>query len=389
MPSAAESPCGDGFGGRNSDAQDTTVVTLADVEKLGVLRMSVNARGYYQSGADQQQTLRENICGFRRLRLLPKMLRDVSHRDMTVSLLNGQERLSMPIGISPTAMQKMAHPDGEKATARAARDAGTLMIVSTIATTSLEDVRDAAPDGARWFQLYVYKDRDVTRGLVRRAEKAGYTALVLTVDTPYFGQRIADVKNNFALPPGLIMANFPDAASQNVSSEGDGSGLTKYADSLFDPSLTWRDLEWLRTITRLPVVVKGVLRADDAVKAVEHGAAAILVSNHGARQLDGEPSTIECLPDVVRAVGDRCEVYLDGGVRSGTDVAKALCLGAKAVFMGRPALWGLAYKGKQGVDKVLEILRTELDRAMGLLGCQSLSDLKGDLVVREEYYSKL
>lgn len=370
-------------------AEDTTVVTLADVEKLGVARMSVNARGYYQSGADQQQTLRENLRAYRRLRILPKMLRDVTHRDMVVSLLNGQERLSMPIGISPTAMQKMAHPDGEKATARAARDAGTLMIVSTIATTSLEDVNAAAPDGARWFQLYVYKNRDVTRGLVKRAEKAGYKALVLTVDTPYFGQRIADVKNNFALPPGLIMANFPDAASQNVTSDGGGSGLAKYADSLFDPSLTWRDVDWLRSITRLPVVVKGVLRADDAVKAVEHGAAAVLVSNHGARQLDGEPSTIECLPDVVRAVAGRCEVYLDGGVRCGTDVVKALCLGAKAVFVGRPALWGLAYKGKEGVDKVLEILRSELDRAMGLIGCQSLSDLKSDLVVHQEYYSRL
>lgn len=367
MSSSVHSPCRDGFDARNDDAQDNKVVTLADVERLGVSRMSVNARDYYQSGADQQQTLRENICGFRRLRLLPKMLRDVSRRDLTVSLLNGQEWLSMPIGISPTAMQKMAHPDGEKATARAARDAGTLMIVSTIATTSLEGVSDAAPDCVRWFQLYVYKDRDVTVRLVKRAEKAGYTALVLTVDTPYFGQRIADVKNKFALPPGLIMANFPDAASQIVSSDGGGSGLTKYADSLFDPSLTWRDLDWLRTITHLPVIVKGVLRADDAVKAVEHGAAAVLVSNHGARQLDGEPSTIECLPDVVRAVGDRCEVYLDGGVRCGTDVAKALCLGAKAVFVGRPALWGLAYKGKEGVDKVLEILRSELDRAMGLL----------------------
>ncbi|XP_077511323.1 2-Hydroxyacid oxidase 1-like isoform X3 [Amblyomma americanum] len=371
------------------EAGDGVVVTLADVERLGVARMNANARGYYQSGADQQQTLAENTRAFRRLRLLPRMLRDVSRRDLSVTLLGGRERLSFPVGISPTAMQRMAHPDGEAATAKAARDAGTLMIVSTIGTTSMEDVQKAAPDGLRWFQLYVYRDRDVTRGLVRRAEQAGYSALVLTVDTPYFGQRVADVKNNFELPPGLKMANFSEADFQNVTAAKGGSGLAEYASTLFDPSLTWKDLDWLQSITHLPVIVKGVLRADDAIEALDHGAAAILVSNHGARQIDGEPSTIECLPEVVRAVAGRCEVYLDGGVRCGTDVAKALCLGARAVFVGRPALWGLAYRGKEGVDQVLAILRSELDRAMGLLGCRSLKELRPDLVVREEHFAKL
>ncbi|XP_054928734.1 2-Hydroxyacid oxidase 1-like isoform X1 [Dermacentor andersoni] len=348
---------------------DDMVVTLADAERLGTACMSSMARGYYQSGADEQQTLGENTRAYRRLRLLPRMLRDVSRRDLSVTLLGGRERLSFPVGIAPSAMQKMAHPDGEAATARAARDAGTLMIVSTIATTSLEEVRDAAPDGRRWFQLYVYRDRGVTRSLVRRAEEAGYSALVLTVDTPYFGQRLADVRNKLALPPALKMANFNEADFQNVVSAPDGgSGLSTYASALFDPSLTWTDVDWLRSITHLPLVIKGILRGDDAVEAVNHGAAAILVSNHGARQMDGEPSTIECLPEVVRSVAGRCEVYLDGGVRCGTDVAKALCLGARAVFIGRPVLWGLAYKGKEGVDQVLAILRSELDRAMGLLG---------------------
>ncbi|XP_075747034.1 2-Hydroxyacid oxidase 1 [Rhipicephalus microplus] len=374
--------------GDNDD--DDVVVTLADIERLGTARMSTSARGYYQSGADQQQTLQENTSAYRRLRLLPRMLRDVSHREMGVTLLGGRERLFFPIGIAPSAMQKMAHPEGEAATARAARDAGTLMIVSTIATTSLEDVREAAPDGRRWFQLYVYRDRDVTRALVQRAEQAGYSALVLTVDTPYFGQRLADVRNKLALPPGLKMANFKEADFQNVApAAGGGSGLSTYASALFDPSLTWKDVDWLKSITHLPVIIKGILRADDAAEAVDHGAAAILVSNHGARQIDGEPSTIECLPEVVRAVAGRCEVYLDGGVRCGTDVAKALCLGAKAVFIGRPVLWGLAYKGKEGVDHVLAILRLELDRAMGLLGCRTISDLTPDLVVREEHFSKL
>ncbi|KAH6932560.1 hypothetical protein HPB50_007394 [Hyalomma asiaticum] len=189
--------------GESKSDDDMAVVTLADIERLGTARMSTSARGYYQSGADQQQTLGENTGAYRRLRLLPRMLRDVSHRDLSVTLLGGRERLSFPIGIAPSAMQKMAHPEGETATARAARDAGTLMILSTIATTSLEEVRDAAPDGRRWFQLYVYRDRAVTRSLVRRAEQAGYSALVLTVDTPYFGQRLADVRNKLALPPGL------------------------------------------------------------------------------------------------------------------------------------------------------------------------------------------
>lgn len=376
--------------GESKSDDDMAVVTLADIERLGTARMSTSARGYYQSGADQQQTLGENTGAYRRLRLLPRMLRDVSHRDLSVTLLGGRERLSFPIGIAPSAMQKMAHPEGETATARAARDAGTLMILSTIATTSLEEVRDAAPDGRRWFQLYVYRDRAVTRSLVRRAEQAGYSALVLTVDTPYFGQRLADVRNKLALPPGLKMANFNEADFQNVVSTPDGgSGLSTYASALFDPSLTWKDVDWLTSITCLPVIIKGVLRADDAVEAVNHGAAAILVSNHGARQIDGEPSTIECLPQVVRAVAGRCDVYLDGGVRCGTDVAKALCLGAKAVFIGRPVLWGLAYKGKEGVDQVLAILLSELDRAMGLLGCRTTGDLTPDLVVREECFSRL
>lgn len=375
---------------RRGDNDDDVVVTLADIERLGTARMSTSARGYYQSGADQQQTLGENTSAYRRLRLLPRMLRDVSRRELSVTLLGGRERLSFPIGIAPSAMQKMAHPEGEAATARAARDAGTLMIVSTIATTSLEDVREAAPDGRRWFQLYVYRDRDVTRALVRRAEQAGYSALVLTVDTPYFGQRLADVRNKLALPPGLKMANFKDADFQNVvSAPGGGSGLSTYASALFDPSLTWKDVDWLTSITHLPVIIKGILRADDAAEAVNHGAAAILVSNHGARQIDGEPSTIECLPEVVRAVAGRCEVYLDGGVRCGTDAVKALCLGARAVFIGRPVLWGLAFKGKEGVDQVLAILRSELDRAIGLLGCRTIRDLTPDLVVREESFSRL
>ncbi|CAN7995082.1 unnamed protein product, partial [Ixodes hexagonus] len=304
----------------------------------------------------------------RRLRLRPRMLRGVRNRDMTVTLL-GRQRLSMPVGIAPSAMQKMAHSDGEEATAKAAENAGTVMILSTLSTTSLEDVRKAAPNAVLWYQLYVFQDRNLTRSLVKRAEQSGYSALVLTVDAPVFGRRVSDVRKRFSLPSNLKLANFNGTELTSLSSPT-GSGLEAYANSLFDQSLTWADVQWLRNITYLPVILKGILTAEDAVLAVRHGIPAIIVSNHGGRQLDGVASTIEVLPKIVRAVYGHMDVYLDGGVRQGTDVIKALALGAKAVFVGRPALWGLAYKGEQGVSKMLDIFREEIDRAMALMGEQ-------------------
>jgi isopentenyl diphosphate isomerase/L-lactate dehydrogenase-like FMN-dependent dehydrogenase len=252
------------------------------------------------------------------------------------------------------------------------------MAVSTLATTNLEEVA-AAATGPLWFQLYVYKDRVVSESLVRRAEAAGYRALVLTVDTPLLGRREADERNGFGLPDHLRMANFSGRSEARPMEPGI-SALALHTLAEFDPSLTWEALDWMRSITRLPVVVKGILTQEDAALALAHGAAAIIVSNHGGRQLDTAVATIEALLEVVEAVAGRCEVYLDGGVRRGTDVLKALALGARAVFVGRPILWGLAVNGEEGVRHVLELLRRELALDMGIAGRPTLASIDRSLV---------
>lgn len=349
---------------------------------------------YFRSGADGQRTLCENRRAFARRTLWPRMLVDVAARDLSTEILGA--RLSMPIAIAPTAYQKLAHETGEAATARAAAACNALMIVSTLATTSLEDVAQSCA-GPRWFQLYVHRDRTLTQSLVERAAAAGYRALVVTVDTPILGRRIADERNGFRLPPHLTMANLPDAPMlqnvadgpmlQNVADASmlqnvaGGSSLNHYFAARHDASFSWRDLEWLRSLSPLPIVLKGILRADDAARAVSAGVDGIIVSNHGGRQLDGVPATIDALPGVVAAVANsKCVVLVDGGVRSGTDVLIALGLGARAVLVGRPILWGLAAGGEAGVRGVLEILRSELDRAMALAGCPTLASIGDDLV---------
>ncbi|XP_042149110.1 peroxisomal (S)-2-hydroxy-acid oxidase GLO3 [Ixodes scapularis] len=365
---------------------DNVPITVDDIERMALKNLDDGPRAYYQDGSEEQQTLKENMEAFRRLRLRPRVLRGVKHRDMTVTLL-GRQRLSMPLGIAPAAMQKMAHPDGEEATARAAEKAGTVMILSTLTTASLEDVRKAAPHAVLWYQLYIIRDRELSRRLVKRAERAGYSAIVLTVDSPTLGRKFSDVRGRFRLPSHLKLANFN--AKEQATLTLCGSDLHVFGNSLLDPSLTWTDVQWLKNITHLPIILKGILTAEDAVLAVRSGIPAIIVSNHGGRQLDGVASTIEILPKIMRAVHGHIDVYLDGGVRQGTDVVKALALGAKMVFVGRPALWGLAYKGQQGVEDMLRMFREEIDRAMALMGCPTLADLQPQMVARREYYASL
>jgi isopentenyl diphosphate isomerase/L-lactate dehydrogenase-like FMN-dependent dehydrogenase len=253
------------------------------------------------------------------------------------------------------------------------------MCVSTLATTPLEAVAAAAPGAPRWFQLYVYRERQVSEALVRRAERAGYQALVLTVDTPRLGRRERDVRLGFTLPPGMGLANFEGAlAREPVGTPGE-SGIAHYAAANLDDSLGWEALAWLRSLTRLPIILKGIVTAEDAELAVSHGASAIVVSNHGGRQLDGAVATLDALPEVVDAAGG-LDVYLDGGVRRGTDVLKALALGARAVLIGRPVLWGLAVDGEAGVHHVLELLRAELELAMALAGMASIAEIDRTLV---------
>ncbi|XP_010439866.1 PREDICTED: peroxisomal (S)-2-hydroxy-acid oxidase GLO5 [Camelina sativa] len=347
------------------------ITNVMEYEKIAKEKLPKMVYDYYASGAEDQWTLQENRNAFSRILFRPRILIDVSKIDVSTTVLGFN--ISMPIMIAPTAMQKMAHPDGELATARATSAAGTIMTLSSWATCSVEEVASTGP-GIRFFQLYVYKDRNVVRQLVKRAEEAGFKAIALTVDTPRLGRRESDIKNRFALPRGLTLKNFEGLDLGKIV-KTDDSGLASYVAGQVDQSLSWKDIKWLQSITSLPILVKGVITAEDARVAVEYGAAGIIVSNHGARQLDYVPATIMALEEVVKAVEGRIPVFLDGGVRRGTDVFKALALGASGVFVGRPSLFSLAADGEAGVRKMLQMLRDEFELTMALSGCCSLREI--------------
>jgi 4-hydroxymandelate oxidase len=323
---------------------------------------------YIAGGAEDEVTLADNVEAWKRVRIRPKVLRDVSAVDASTTLLG--QRVTSPIGIAPTAFHRLAHPDGEEATAQAAAETGSLMVLSTRATATAAEVRAVAPDALLWFQVYVLTDRKRTARLIEAAVGEGAKALVLTADTPFLGRRLRDVRNRFVLP-----ANIGDASSSLALEPGEEGSLVDQ-----DPSITFDDIGWLASIGDVPVVVKGVLRGDDAARCVEAGAAGVWVSNHGGRQLDGAIATADALPDVVAAVGEGAEVYVDGGIRRGSDALKGLALGARAVFVGRPVLWGLATGGSKGVVRVLHGLQGELTHAMSLAGAPTVADLTPDLV---------
>ena len=334
-------------------------VNVSDYERLAEEKLPPGAHGYFAGGAGDERTLRDNVDAYARYRLRPRVLVDVTEVSTATTVLGTE--VSMPLLVAPTALQRMAHPDGEVATARAAAELGTIMCLSTIATASPEEIAEVAPAAPRWFQLYVLRDRGHTRALLERVAGLGYSAVVLTADTPYLGRRERDVRNRFAIPADLAVPSMPAPEDES---------LPRVFASM-SPAVTWRDVEEIASTTGLPVLVKGVLTAEDALLAVEHGAAGIVVSNHGGRQLDGVPATLDALPEVVEAVGGRVEVLLDGGIRRGTDVLKALALGARAAMTGRAVLWGLAVDGQPGVRRVLELLRAELELGLALLGCRS------------------
>ncbi|MFM8889058.1 MAG: alpha-hydroxy acid oxidase, partial [Solirubrobacterales bacterium] len=323
---------------------------------------------YYAGAAADEITLGRNVEAWREIVLRPRVMVDVSNRDPSVELFG--RRYGLPIAVAPTAYHRLAHPDGEEATARGAVAAGCPYTLSTLATSRPAPVGEAAPDGTKWFQVYVFRDRAVTRELVAEAEDAGFEALLLTVDLPVLGRRDQEVGTGFVVGqaegvPGVHAAG------------GEGEISMQDTADLIDPSLTWDDVGELADSTDLPVLVKGVLRGDDARLAVESGAAGVVVSNHGGRQLDTVPATAEVLPEVVEAIGGEASVMVDGGIRRGTDVAKALILGADFVLVGRPILWGLAAGGAEGVEAVLSMLADEFDRALALLGVPRASELSG------------
>jgi 4-hydroxymandelate oxidase len=352
-------------------------INLAEFEEAARVRLTREAYDYYAGGANDETTLRRNRDAWSETALHYPVLRDVSSRDTSTTILG--EKISFPVMVAPTAFHRMACAEGECAAARAAGRAGTTMVVSTLSTTTIEDIA-AAATGPLWFQLYVYKDRGATTALIRRAEAAGCRALVLTVDAQVWGRREADVRNNFRLPDGLTVANLADYAKDMFPAGIPGSGLAAYVSQMLDPSLSWKDLAWLREQTKLPILLKGIVRPDDAKLAVEHGADGVIVSNHGGRQLDTAPATIEALPRVVDAVGGKIPVLIDGGVRRGTDVVKALALGAQAALIGRPILWGLAADGEEGAYRVLELLKAEFDLAMALCGARTVCEIEKSLL---------
>jgi isopentenyl diphosphate isomerase/L-lactate dehydrogenase-like FMN-dependent dehydrogenase len=324
-------------------------VNVWDYERLAEEKLDANAHAYYAGGAGDEVTLRDNVAAFERRKLRPRVLVDVGEITTATTVLGTE--IALPVVIAPLAMQRMAHPDGEEATARAAAAAGTIMCLSSAATCAPKEL----PEGHRWFQVYVWRPRSRTEAAIEEAVAHGYSALVLTVDVPYIGRRERDLRVDFKVPEHLTV-------------QGDlfGEG--------FDASVSWRDLEWLAGYG-LPVVVKGLLTAEDAELACEHGAAAVVVSNHGGRQLDGVPATLDVLEEVVSAVDGRAEVLLDGGVRRGVDVLKALALGARAVMIGRAMLWGLAAAGEEGVADVLRMFKEEIALGLALLGCPSPADV--------------
>ncbi|MDG4763184.1 alpha-hydroxy acid oxidase [Solwaraspora sp. WMMD406] len=377
-------------------------VNLADLRAVARRRLDPAHDDYFAGGAGDERTVRDNEAAFDYYRVLPRVLRGVGTPDLRTTLLG--DTVSMPVLVSPTAFHRLAHPDGEAGCARATAAADTIMVVSMAATTPVEAIAAAAatatpppsssangtsrpasaangtsrPASAAngtgrppklWFQLYPQPDLAFTESVIRRAESAGCTALVVTVDSPVFGRRERDLRHGFLdLPDGLCCENMRDPETDAIRS------IT------MDARLDWRRIEWLRGVTRLPVVLKGILHPADAALAVEHGVDAVLVSNHGGRQLDGVPASLDALPAVVDAVAGRLPVLLDGGVRRGTDVLTALALGAVAVGVGRPVIWGLAAGGEAGVRQVLELLRADLEQAMALAGAARPAELTPDLI---------
>ena len=348
-------------------ASVTTPVNVWDYEALAAERLGEALFGYYAGGAGDELTLRDNVAAWRRWQLRPRMLVGVDACTTATTVL-GQE-VSMPLLVAPVAFQRVAHPDGEMAMARAAKVAGTIMCLSTLATTTQAEL--AQTGAPRWFQLYVFRDEGVTRDLIAQAREHGFGALVLTIDAPVRGRRERDVRTTFTVPDDLRIAPL-----------GHGGITPREVFDLISSSLTWRDVERIAEEAQMPLLVKGVLTAEDAQLACEHGAAGIVVSNHGGRQLDGVSATVDALPEVVEAVGGRVEVLVDGGIRRGTDVVKALALGARAVLVGRAPIWGLAAAGEEGALAVLELLRAELLGVLQLVGCRSPEDVSPDRVQR-------
>jgi isopentenyl diphosphate isomerase/L-lactate dehydrogenase-like FMN-dependent dehydrogenase len=349
------------------------LLTLDDAERLAEAVVPADAWGYIAGGAGDERTLRWNREAFSHFRLRPRVLVDVSEVSTATTVLGSP--ISIPVVVAPMAFQQIAHGEGEVEMARGVAAAETLMCLSTVATSTPGQVAAVAPGAPRWLQLYVFRDRDVSDEVIAEALESGFSALVLTADVPVYGMRYRETRLGFEAPEDDVPAL---ASAHRRGAERAGH----HSLDLLESGLEWDYVTQLRDRFRVPVVVKGLVTAEDARLAVEHGASGVVVSNHGGRQLDGAVASLDALPEVVAAVDGRAEVYLDGGVRRGTDVVTALGLGARAVLLGRPALYGLAIDGARGVTRVLDLLRDEIENALALLGCRSPAEVTSSHVVR-------
>src|SRR5215216_3228765 len=368
------------------------IVNIQDLRRVARRRLPRTLFDYVDGGAEDEYTLRANRRGFQRYTFSPRVLVDVSQRDQSTTVLG--ERLASPLIIAPTGFSGMLWPRGEVLGARAAARKGVLFTASTMSICSMEQIAEAAP-GPLWFQLYVWRDRDVTRSLIERARAAGYRALVITVDTPVLGHREKDTRNGLVVPPRITLGNLLDLLGRPAWLRGiltnpritfgnfagtsaggiEAISVAEYTTRQFSPAVSWADIDWFRSIWSGPMAVKGIMSAEDARRAVDHGVEAVIVSNHGGRQCDYLPGAVEVLPEVVDAVAGRAEVILDGGVLRGTDVVKAIALGARACMIGKAYNYGLAARGQAGAEKAIEILEKEIDRCLALIGRPTLSDL--------------
>jgi (S)-2-hydroxy-acid oxidase len=391
---------------------DLNCLTIAELEAIAHDKMDKQTRDYYNEGADSGSTLRENLSAYAKYRIRPRVLRDVSALDPSTAIFGHTN--SSPFGVAPTAMQCLAHPDGEIGTANACRDAGIAMGLSSFATKTLEEVAEVSGGNPNVLQLYLFESRAHSIKLIERAKKAGFKAVFLTVDTPFLGRRNLELRNQFKLPPHFKVANFAqeeEPALQDEVVDGEGktperqaeqqgpskpgrmengkwvapSGPVTFHSHAANPTLNWeRDIAWLKEVCKpeMEVWVKGIATGEDALLAVHHGVDGVVVSNHGGRQLNGALATLDALPEVVEAVQGKIPVHVDGGVRHGTDIFKALALGADFVWVGRPTLWGLAYKGEEGVKLMLKILSDEFRLCMGLAGVMNVKEITKDYLAK-------
>ncbi len=378
----------------------SAILEIADLKKLARRRVPKMFFDYADSGAWTEGTYRANEADFADIKLRQRVLVDMTDRTLESTMIG--EKVAMPVALAPTGLTGMQHPDGEMLAARAAEEFGVPFTLSTMSICSIEDVASVTKKPF-WFQLYVMRDRDFVNALIDRARQAGCSALVLTLDLQILGQRHKDLRNGLSAPPRFTAKHIYQMATRpgwclgmlgtkrrsfgnivgHAKGVGDLSSLSSWTNEQFDPRLSWKDVEWIKERWGGKLILKGILDKEDAVMAARSGADAIVVSNHGGRQLDGAPSTIRALPEIAEAVGDKIEVHLDGGIRSGQDVLKALCLGAKGTYIGRPFLYGLGAMGKEGVTTALEIIRKELDTTMALCGKRDINDVGPDLLYND------